>query len=94
MLIPRKKKCSTCPFRDDKKALTCVRDLLVRRALNTATPICHSTGAEALEKKNQSKPALACRGARDLQLQFFHAAGFISEATDQAWAAKAKEMNL
>jgi hypothetical protein len=36
----------------------------------------------------------ACRGARDLQLALFAGIGFISEATDAAWAAKAKELGL
>lgn len=94
MLTPRKKQCATCPFRDAPAALTCVRSLLEYRAIHEATPICHSSGPGALKEAHKSRPARACRGARDLQLQFFHRIGFLAEATDAAWAAKAKEMKL
>lgn len=91
-----KAKCATCPFRSDGKGYTEVADLLSNRALKTATPICHSTGSSNVTPKSKkvSKLNLACRGARDLQLQYFAAIGFIEEPTDEAWRKKAKEMGI
>lgn len=74
--------CKTCPFRED--GWTDVRELLIHRALNEATPICHSTGSTALTKKVSSRQKL-CRGARNFQLQVFAAIGFIEAPTDAAW---------
>jgi hypothetical protein len=90
-----KKQCASCPFREDGRGLP-VRELLERRALSKATPICHSTGPGALvsKKKKLSAKPLACRGARDLQLRLFHAMGFIEAPTDIAWNKKAKELKL
>lgn len=73
-----------------------VRDLLIQRALSEATPICHSTGPDSLlpKKKRVSAKPLACRGARDLQLQMFYAVGLLDAPTDEAWKRKAKEFGL
>jgi len=83
--------CATCPFRQE--GWTHVRDLLQERALNEATPICHSTGSKPLSKRLK-KTAHACRGARNLQLQVFAAIGFLEAATDEAWEQKCIELNL
>lgn len=84
-LIPMKKMCPTCPFR--KEGYTEVQDLLVERALNEATPICHSTGKSDVvpARKKLFKGDRACRGARDLQLKIFCAFGVIEAPTDEAW---------
>jgi len=87
----RKVKCATCPYREG--GYVEVQDLLSERALKEGTPICHSTGGPQAVVPN-NLPSAACRGARDLQLQFFCAIGFLSEPTDAAWAAKAKELRL
>lgn len=72
-----------------------MRGLLSERALNEATPVCHQSGPTALKRgKAWLRTSHACRGARDLQLALFAGIGFISEATDAAWAAKAKELGL
>lgn len=86
--------CKTCPFRED--GWTDVRELLVERALNEGSPVCHSTGSTALvpRSKRASGRQKLCRGARDLQLKMFHGLGVISAPTDEAWDAKAKEMGL
>jgi len=84
--------CTSCPFHD--AGWTELRGLLELRALSEASPICHSTGSTALvsKKKRTSSRQEVCRGARNLQLQFFHGIGFIEEATDEAWDAKFEEV--
>lgn len=82
--------CATCPFRD--QGWVEVRDLLTKRALREATPICHSTG-RALSKKRLG-PSRLCRGARDFQLTVFYRMGFIEAATDEAWNKKRKELGV
>lgn len=91
-----KVQCATCPFRSDGKGYTEVANLLSDRALSTATPICHSTGSSDVTSKSKkvSKLNLACRGARDLQLKYFAAMGFIEAPTDEAWDKKKREMGL
>jgi len=87
-------KCGSCPFRTG--GYTEVADLLAIRAVTEATPICHSTGISGVVpmSKKITRKNLACRGARDVALAWFAAQGFIAEATDEAWNAKAKEMGL
>lgn len=91
-----KAKCATCPFRSDGNGYREVANLLSDRALNEATPICHSTGSSDVTPRNKkvSKLNLACRGARDIQLQLFAAIGFIEAPTDEAWEKKKKQMGL
>ena len=86
----RAQKCATCPFRDT--GWTSVRPLLEQRALTEATPICHSTGKDALVKSQG--PAQLCRGARDLQIQYFYRIGFLDVPTEEAWEAKRKELGI
>jgi hypothetical protein len=73
-----KAQCGTCPFRDD--GWTEVRDLLIKRALTEASPICHSTGPGALVKRKLKK-AMICRGARKLQAEVFYRLGVLAEPT-------------
>ena len=63
-------------------------------ALEAASRICHSTGANNAINKRTGKPERICRGSRDIQLQVFYSLGVISEATDEAWAKKCEEMGI
>jgi len=94
MLKVTKVQCVTCPF--SKTGWTYLEEFLSNRALNEATPICHSTGPGALvpKKKRTSRQPLACRGARLLQAQMFCALGFLDEPTIESWEKKAKELGL
>lgn len=60
--------------------------------MSEASRICHSTGSNNGINYRTCKPSKICRGARDIQLQFFARQGFISTATDEAWAQKWDEM--
>jgi hypothetical protein len=82
--------CATCPFREGSKYETLRSDLALS-ALTTASRICHSTGSNAINAQT-GKPSALCRGARDVQLDYFRRIGFIAEATDEAWAAKLEEV--
>jgi hypothetical protein len=84
--------CATCPFKEGSPYAYLAPDLTAS-ALTEASRICHSTGSNAIHHRTGKKPAL-CRGARDVQLQVFARMGFIAEATDEAWEAKCKEMNI
>ena len=84
--------CETCPFR--KGGWEHVRSLLEERALNEATPICHSTGQALTRHKGEKLKAHLCRGARQFQLIFFAAIGYISAPTDEAWETKVVELGL
>jgi len=87
--------CATCPFRNgvDRK-YSQLRDMLAESAMNESSRICHSTGSNNAFHKRTGKPEKLCRGARDLQLGYFHAIGFIAAATDEAWEAKCAELGL
>lgn len=86
----RKSNCKTCPFL--YSGWTELRPLLTERALQS-TPICHSTGRALVRHKDERLKSHACRGARDLQLAFFHQIGFLDEPTDEAWNNKIQEIN-
>lgn len=86
-------KCATCPFRVGSK-LQYIADDLAKCALNTASRICHSTGSNNAINRRTGKPEKLCRGARDIQLQFYAAIKFIDAPTDEAWESKCKEMGL
>jgi hypothetical protein len=87
-LMPvRERMCKTCPFHE--AGWIDLREFLQMRALQEASPICHSTG-KALTKCEG--PARVCRGARDFQLMIFHRIGLLSEPTDKAWEAKWLEL--
>lgn len=87
----RKEKCKTCPFRND--GWTDLQSLLVKRALSEASPICHSTGKALVRHNGEKLKAHICRGARNIQLQFFHSIGFLAKATDECWQSKLDEIN-
>lgn len=82
--------CPTCPFREGSK-YACLVPHLAASALSEASRICHSTGDSGI-MGDTGKPERICRGSRDLQLRFFVAQGFLSEPTDEAWAAKIAEL--
>lgn len=77
-------KCDTCPFRRGSKYQDLAADL-AESAISKASRICHSTGANNAINHRTGKSARLCRGARDIQLQVFAAAGVIAAPTDEAW---------
>lgn len=89
-----KRKCKTCPFRKDAEKTWrdggALRARIERDVLTHSSQTCHSTGV-AIGKDHDTH---LCRGARDLQLQFFCALGLLSAPTDEAWAAKFRELTL
>jgi len=87
-----KTKCPTCPWRENSP-YACLREELTLSALGQASRICHCTGSNAINA-DTGKPEAICRGARDEQLQFFAATGFLPEATDEAWIAKCKKLKI
>ena len=82
--------CATCPWRDGSPYAYLKRDL-AQSALSESSRICHSTGSNAINHRT-GKAERLCRGARDEQIKFFHAIGFLKEPTDACWAAKWKEV--
>lgn len=85
--------CATCPFRDGSPT-EFLRLHLIESALTKASRICHSTGNNNAFHRRTGKPEALCRGARDVQLNYYKAIGFIAEATDESWAAKCRELGL
>lgn len=86
-------KCATCPFRPGSKYAD-LADELAESAIKKASRICHSTGSNNAINRRTGKPARLCRGARDIQLAVFTAAGVIAAPTDEAWQAKCDEMGI
>jgi hypothetical protein len=84
--------CATCPWRDDSP-YAYLRGELEESALGKASRICHSTGSNAINA-HTGKPEALCRGARNSQLRFLTALGFLSEPTDQAWSDKCKRLGI
>jgi len=84
----RKSKCATCPFREGSP-YEHLRDYLTEASLKQGR-ICHSTGVSAI--KQTKLPEKICRGSRDLQLAYMHAAGVIEQPTDAAWSKKWEEV--
>jgi hypothetical protein len=84
--------CATCPFRKGSKYAYLV-PAIAHSALTEAGRICHSTGENDLRGAT-GKPEALCRGARDLQLHYLHATGFLASPTDRAWTNKCKEMGI
>jgi hypothetical protein len=82
--------CATCPFRKGSKYRFLVGEIAAS-ALTEAARICHSTGTTGFNG-DTGKPDRICRGARDLQLDYFYSIGFLPAATDAAWSAKWKEL--
>jgi len=87
------KMCATCPFREGSKT-EFLRLHLTESALTEASRICHSTGTNNAFHRRTGKPEHLCRGARDVQIHFFHCIGMIDAPTDAAWDAKCKELGL
>ncbi len=87
------KQCATCPFREGSQYAYLAGDL-GRSALGEASRICHSTGSNNAINRRTGKPSMLCRGARDLQLKYFTAIGFLDKPTDEAWESKRKELGL
>lgn len=86
-----RRQCATCPFRRKSK-YAYLAPALAASALSESSRICHSTGSgNAINRRTGRRPKL-CRGARDVQLQYFYKLGFLPEATDAAWAKKWAEM--
>ena len=85
--------CATCPFREG--GWEDLQGLLMQRAIGLdgkGTPLCHSSGPDALVPK--IKEAHVCAGARAFQLQFYAGIGFIAAPTEEAWQAKCDEMGI
>jgi hypothetical protein len=82
---PQKVMCATCPWRQGSPYASLQESLESNR-------ICHSTGSSAIYPKGTGVPPKMCRGARDLQLAFFHEQGFLDAPTDEAWKARGEEM--
>ena len=90
-LIPvRSSMCASCPFRKGSEFAYLVGDLAAS-ALTEASRICHSTGENNAINRTTGKPERLCRGAPDVQIEYFHAIGFIDQPTDEAWYRKLRE---
>lgn len=91
-MIPlQRKMCATCPFRQGSEYAYLANDLAAS-ALTEASRICHSTGKNNAINQTTGKPERLCRGARNVQLDYFHAIGFIDAPTDEAWFQKLAEI--
>ncbi len=75
--------CATCPFKDGSPYSYLVPGLS-QSALTESSRICHSTGTNAIGGET-GVPNHGCRGARDLQIDMFHALGVLEEPTDECW---------
>ena len=80
--------CATCPFRGDSNAIgseygaetqQLLQSALAASALTEDNRLCHASG---LKGQPETK---VCRGARNLQIQYFFALGVLDAPTDQAW---------
>ena len=88
-----KEMCATCPWRDDSP-YAYLRADLEQSALTQSSRICHSTGENNAINKHTGKPERLCRGARNVQLEYFRSIGFINEATDESWNARCEELGI
>jgi hypothetical protein len=86
-----KTNCPSCPWTPGSEFADLV-PYLTECATSTSSRICHCTGKNSV-KGNTGMPERLCRGARDVQLQFFYGMGYISAPTDEAWDAKVEEIN-
>jgi hypothetical protein len=93
----RPTKCATCPFRNDAQALgnengrdynAKLRTQIIASALSEGNRYCHH---EALHGEIET---WLCRGARDVQLQYFHAIGLLAEPTDEYWRELTEKLGL
>jgi hypothetical protein len=91
--------CKTCPFRDDvdeehKSVMVPTIDMILGADGQPASRICHSTGNNNAFHRRTGKKEMICRGARNFQLQFFAAIGFLESPTDAAWLKKCRELGI
>lgn len=82
--------CATCPFRAGSPYANLAEHLTLS-ALSEGSRICHQTGTNGIGGRTGKAPRL-CRGARDAQINLFVALGFLDAPTDEAWAAKLKQI--
>ena len=85
----RKSQCESCPFRPygegigsnemTKQKYYEQQARLTAENLSNSSQYCH----EPLFNGKRQK--LICRGARDRQIQYFHAIGVLKEKTDECW---------
>lgn len=78
-----KSRCSTCPFRTDKRGRHPDPKLvssIMQRAMSQGSHLCHHP-----RSSNKQTETHLCRGARDFQLQVFHRLGLLEAPTDAAW---------
>ena len=87
-----KRMCATCPW-NPRSPYQHLREQLEERARGHESRLCHSTGSNAINE-NTGIPERLCRGARNSQLEFLHALGFLSAPTDAAWTQKCREMGI
>jgi hypothetical protein len=59
--------------------------MLAVKAIREASRICHSTGPANAINERTGKPSHLCRGARDVQIEYFYGLGILKEASDEAW---------
>ncbi|MDO9142408.1 MAG: hypothetical protein U1E09_00400 [Methylococcales bacterium] len=86
-----KGKCPTCPFNQDEQgrdAAPAIADRVRRQCLTEASQICHHPRLRGKKEDH------LCRGARDVQLAFFHRIGLLDTPTDEAWENKTQEIVL
>ena len=76
--------CQTCPFRPGSKYEYLREDLELSAKLESSR-VCHSTGSDNAINKHTGFPPHICRGARDVQLEFFTQLGILDAPTDEAW---------
>lgn len=82
--------CPTCPFKPGSKNADLI-PFLTERSMTDASHICHSTGKDNAFHKDTGLPEHICRGAREVQLTFFHRLGFLDEPTMENWNKKRVE---
>jgi len=78
--------CKTCPFR--QPPTDSLRQKVEGRLMQVSQT-CHSSGLA-----HGKRDTHLCRGARDFQLTLLHRLGVLSAPTDEAWAAKVKELGI
>lgn len=90
----RKGHCKSCPFLPT--GLTEFRPILEERVMQgEGTPICHSTGHNPSICEHPDSPIEhACRGARNLALRVFVAAGLLARPTDEEWSRQCTSMGM
>src|SRR5947207_9690313 len=87
ILPVRERMCKTCPFHE--AGWTDLRGFLIQRALNEASPICHSTGNSLVKCEGKAQ---VCRGARNFQIDYYFRIGFLKAPTDEAWKERLSEV--